>query len=75
MLEQLIGFIFIPGSLTMLLQASCEKTFFVINMLFGTRIMQHILENSHRFFMKKSPFTDKYQVFDVNSNSEEFKIY
>lgn len=52
MLQQIIGFIFIPSSLLMLLQSSPSMMFIIIQEIFGPKIMQYVLENSEKFKVK-----------------------
>jgi hypothetical protein len=56
MLQQLIGFIFIPSSLLMLLQASSRLSFKIFNILFGANVMQYMLENSGCITVKCSKY-------------------
>lgn len=37
--------------------------------------MQHILENSSRFTLKKSPYTTQYSIFEPKDGIDEFDIY
>lgn len=52
MLQQIIGFIFIPSSLLMLLQSSPPMMFIIIQEIFGPKVMQYVLENSEKFKVK-----------------------
>jgi hypothetical protein len=58
MVSEIIKFVFTPLSLLMLLQTSIPCTFKIIAAIFGTNLMQSILENEKLFTIKKSKYTD-----------------
>lgn len=58
MLIQLINFLFIPNTLDMLVGISCKDIIKVVNMFFETKVMQFILENEGKFFIKKNDYVE-----------------